>query len=290
MTREDVREAADLLPTLEVVASTGSTNDDVMALGRGTAPHGTCVAAHEQTAGRGRRGHVWGSPSSGLYLSVLLRPRVPMSHFMGLSAVCGLGVLDALHGLGATRAALKWPNDVVVPERGDDGEPLASGASRKLCGLLVEAGTGEAGMFAVAGIGVNLELPHLEGGLGSASPLAPAALREAMGEGPDGAPFPEPAFDELARAIRDHVVARCDAWAADVNAGRAVAGPLAPILSDYFDALPLIGHDVRVVYPNGNVMGLGTFLGVDVWGRADVRMGSGKEVTLSSEQASLRAI
>ena len=100
-------------PELQIVASTGSTNDDVMELGRGSAPHGACVAAHEQTAGRGRRGHGWGSPSTGLYLSVLLRPDVPMSHYMGISAVCGMGVLDALRSLGATRAALKWPNDVV---------------------------------------------------------------------------------------------------------------------------------------------------------------------------------
>lgn len=278
------------LPTLTVVESTGSTNDDVMALGRSGAPHGSCVASHEQTAGRGRRGHVWGSPSTGLYLSILLRPDVPMSHYMGLSAVCGLGVLDALWELGATRAQLKWPNDVVVPVMGADGASVPSGAARKLCGLLMEAGTGDAGMFAVAGIGVNLEAPKLEGDLGSVNPLAPAQLADAMGEDEEGCPLLAPPFEELARAIRAHVVARCDAWGEAVRAGRAVAGPLAPVLDDYFDRLPLLGHDVRVVYPNGNVMGLGTFVAVDVWGRATVRLGTGKEVTISSEQASIRAL
>lgn len=278
------------LPRLSVVESTGSTNDDVMALGRSGAPHGSCVASHEQTAGRGRRGHVWGSPSTGLYLSVLLRPDVPMSHYMGLSAVCGLGVLDALWSLGATKAALKWPNDVVVPEEGADGTPLPSGRSRKLCGLLMEAGTGDAGMFAVAGIGVNLVAPHLEGNLGSVDPLAPAQLSDAMGVSSDGTTPPSPDFGELAEAIRSCVVARCDDWASQVNAGRAVAGPLAPVLDDYFDRLPLLGHDVRVVYPNGNVMGLGTFVAVDVWGRATVRLGTGREVVISSEQASIRAL
>ncbi|WP_154026644.1 biotin--[acetyl-CoA-carboxylase] ligase [Olsenella uli] len=286
----DENNASNGLPELRIVASTGSTNDDVMALGRAGAPHGSCVASHEQTEGRGRRGHVWGSPSTGLYLSILMRPNVPMSHFMGLSAVCGLGVLDALHSLGATRAALKWPNDVVVPELGEDGEPLESGAARKLCGMLMEAGTGEGGMFAVAGIGVNLMLPKLGGNLGSVNPLKPAQLSDAVGADDEGNPLPVPGFDELAHAIRNHVIARCDAWAAEVNAGRAVAGPLAPILSDYFDSLPLMGKHVRVVYPNGNVMGLGTFVAVDVWGRATVKMGNGKEVTISSEQASLRPL
>lgn len=264
-------------PELQIVASTGSTNDDVMELGRGSAPHGACVAAHEQTAGRGRRGHGWGSPSTGLYLSVLLRPDVPMSHYMGISAVCGMGVLDALRSLGATRAALKWPNDVVVSAAD------ASVPDRKLAGILVEAGTGDSGMFAVCGIGVNLERPVLEGDMGSVNPLAPAGIADAMAEGAVA-----PGFDELARAIRDAVVARADAWAAAVNSGHAVAGPLAPVLSEYFDALPLMGTRVDVVYPNGNVAATGDFVAVDVWGRATVRLEDGREVVVSSEQASLR--
>ena len=264
-------------PELQIVASTGSTNDDVMELGRGSAPHGACVAAHEQTAGRGRRGHGWGSPSTGLYLSVLLRPDVPMSHYMGISAVCGMGVLDALHSLGATRAALKWPNDVVVPAAD------AFAPDRKLAGILVEAGTGDSGMFAVCGIGVNLERPVLEGDMGSVNPLAPAGIADAMAEGAVA-----PGFDELAQTIRDAVVARADAWAAAVNSGHAVAGPLAPVLSEYFDALPLMGTRVDVVYPNGNVAATGDFVAVDVWGRATVRLEDGREVVVSSEQASLR--
>lgn len=264
-------------PELQIVASTGSTNDDVMELGRGSAPHGACVAAHEQTAGRGRRGHGWGSPSTGLYLSVLLRPDVPMSHYMGISAVCGMGVLDALRSLGATRAALKWPNDVVVSAAD------ASVPDRKLAGILVEAGTGDSGMFAVCGIGVNLERPVLEGDMGSVNPLAPAGIADAMVEG-----AVTPGFDELAQAIRDAVVARANAWAAAVNSGHAVAGPLAPVLSEYFDALPLMGARVDVVYPNGNVAATGDFVAVDVWGRATVRLEEGREVVVSSEQASLR--
>lgn len=264
-------------PELQIVASTGSTNDDVMELGRGSAPHGACVAAHEQTAGRGRRGHGWGSPSTGLYLSVLLRPDVPMSHYMGISAVCGMGVLDALRSLGATRAALKWPNDVVVPAAD------ASAPDRKLAGILVEAGTGDSGMFAVCGIGVNLERPVLEDDMGSVNPLAPAGIADAMAEGAVA-----PGFDELAQAIRDAVVARADTWAAAVNSGHAVAGPLAPVLSEYFDALSLMGSRVDVVYPNGNVAATGDFVAVDVWGRATVRLGDGREVVVSSEQASLR--
>lgn len=270
---------------LRVVASTGSTNDDVMALGRRGAPHGSSEASHEQTQGRGRRGHVWGSPAGGLYLSVLLRPEVSMSHYVGLSAVCALGALDALWSLGATAALLKWPNDIVVPASG-----AAGGQTRKLCGLLLEAGTGEAGRFVVAGIGVNLEPPQLSSDLGSVNPLAPAALPDAMGPGGDGSPRVAPGFDELAQALRLGIVARCDAWAAEVNAGHFASGPLTPVLDEYLCRLPLLGHDVSIVLPDGAVTDTGVFSTVDVWGRAHVRLADGRDLTVSSEQASLRPL
>lgn len=277
--------AKDELPALSVVDETGSTNDDVMELGRAGEPAGTAVAAHEQTLGRGRRGHIWGSPEGGLYLSVLLRPQVPMHYLMGLSAVCALGALDALHELGATKAELKWPNDVIVPERGG-----VVGAVRKLAGILVEAGTGEAGVFAACGIGVNLAAPHIDmGSMGSARPLSAAGLAEAMGEGEAGEPLETPGFEELVRALRDHIVARVDAWEAAVRGGRVAAGPLAPILSEYFDHIPLLGHEAEAVLPDGRACARGTFCGLDVWGRAELRLADGREVDFASEQASLRA-
>lgn len=266
------------MPGIVVVDSTASTNEDLMALGRQGAAHASCVAARSQSAGRGRRGHGWGSPAGGLYLSVLLRPKVPMSHLMGLSAVCGLGLVEALHELGATKAQLKWPNDVII-----EACEATMGRERKLAGLLMEAGTGEAGMFAVAGVGINLAMPELEGDMGSVDPLPAAGISMAMAPG-----VSEPTFDELADAVRAHVAARCDRWSADVAAGRAQAGPLAPVLSDYFDALALMGEKVNVVYPNGRIAASGTFVAVDVWGRATVKLADGSEISVSSEQASLR--
>lgn len=88
----------------------------------------------------------------------------------------------------------------------------------------------------------------------------------------------------LERAARDCV----DAWAADVAAGRAAAGPLAPVLSDYFDVLLGMGEKVEVLR-GGRVIGEGTLAGVDVWGRATVRLANGtQELDVSPEQARLR--
>lgn len=270
------------LPALALVDETGSTNDDVRELGRGTAPAGSAVAALRQTAGRGRRGHVWESPAGGLYLSVLLRPRVPQQQLMGLAAVCALGALDALRDMGATSAALKWPNDVVA-----SSDPHAG----KLAGILMEAGVGDAGVFAICGIGVNVVRPP-EGiaVLDSVKALEPAYLEELVPAGTgvfSAAAAPD--HEAIAVSLRDHIMRRCDAWEADVHAGRAAAGPLAPILSEYFDCIPLLGHQVEAVYPDGRPYLTGVFAGIDVWGRATIHTEAGRDVDVAAEQVSIRA-
>ena len=81
-----------------------------------------------------------------------------------------------------------------------------------------------------------------------------------------------------------------DAWAADVAAGRAAAGPLAPVLSDYFDVLLGMGEKVEVLR-GGRVIGEGELSAVDVWGRATVRLeGGAQELAVAPEQARLRYV
>ena len=67
-----------------------------------------------------------------------------------------------------------------------------------------------------------------------------------------------------------------------------VAGPLAPLLDDYFDTMDAANERVEVVYPNGRVAARGVLAGLDVWGRASVRTDSGRELSISPEQASIR--
>lgn len=259
--------------TLTVVDATGSTNDDVRLLALDGAPHGTAVAAHVQTAGRGRRGHTWASPRGNLYLSILLRPPVPMGQFVGLSAVCALGVLEALRDdMGVGAAQLKWPNDVLLGERG------------KLAGVLVEAGSSAQGLYAVCGVGLNVEPldPKAERAFDSPRALARACLAEAL---PPGASLD---LAEVAEAVGARVLCRVDAWAAAVNRGEALAGPLAPVLDDYTDALPMLGRAVELFDPSGAPLGSGMLAGVDGWGRVTVIDTHGQAVDYSAEQVSLR--
>lgn len=261
-----------------------STNDIAVDAAREGAPHGWAVSAGIQTAGRGRRGHAWASPEGSLYLSVVLRPDVPMQNLIAVPAVCAMGAMDALHAMGlAGRVGIKWPNDIVARTEAGDGA-----FSRKLAGILVEAKSSAEGPFAVVGMGVNVQPVQVEQHVSaeSMSPqaLGPISLAELVGEGAE-----VPCLQDLAARLRDAVVARVDVWAEAVRAGGAAAGPLAPILAEYFDMVPMLGHQVAVLSPAGHLMNTGVFAGLDMWGRACVMTPAGEQ-TYPSEAVSLREL
>lgn len=124
---------------------TRSTNADAMGLGREGEPEGTVVLAEEQTAGRGRLGRTWESSRGvNLYLSVLLRPSIPIWNAPQLSLVAGVAVAEIGREEGID-CGIKWPNDVVV------------GGRRKLAGILTEIeAEADRVAFVVVGIGVNV--------------------------------------------------------------------------------------------------------------------------------------
>jgi BirA family biotin operon repressor/biotin-[acetyl-CoA-carboxylase] ligase len=130
---------------IEHFATITSTSDLLKERARAGAQEWSVVLAERQTAGRGRAGRSWASPSGNLFLSVLLRPKMAAAAAALLPLAAGVAAAEAVAELGLD-ALLKWPNDLVV--RG-----------RKLGGILVE-GTSSAGGLesAVVGIGLNLSL------------------------------------------------------------------------------------------------------------------------------------
>ncbi|SHL09243.1 biotin--[acetyl-CoA-carboxylase] ligase [Rhodothermus profundi] len=129
---------------------TTSTQDALRAWAEAGAPEGAVVLAEQQTRGRGRRGRSWVSPpGAGLYFSVLLRPRLPLTELLRLSLAAGIALAET-----AEVGGLKWPNDLLAPD------------GRKLAGVLVEAELrGEEVRFLLLGIGLNVH----------AAPLPPEA-------------------------------------------------------------------------------------------------------------------
>ena len=132
-------------------SETSSTMDEAWHLAERGAPTGTMVIADRQSAGRGRQGRQWHSPGGGLYLTLVLRPRLPASHAacLALEGACALlAWLETTHGC---HLEFHWPNDL-----------MAQG--RKVGGLLVElAGSVEAPRFYLLGLGVNFHAVGLPG-------------------------------------------------------------------------------------------------------------------------------
>lgn len=123
----------------------GSTNDEARRLASLGEPEGAVVAADSQTAGRGRAGRAWVTPSgAAIAMSVILRPRTAPAHLTQIALVGGLAVLEGVRQVVDLPLQIKWPNDV-----------LARG--KKVAGVLAEASfAGEMLEYVVIGIGVNV--------------------------------------------------------------------------------------------------------------------------------------
>lgn len=124
---------------------TDSTNLRLKAMAQRGAPHGSLCLCEQQSAGRGRLGRSWHSPSGqGLWLSVLLRPSLPVEKAPLITFCAALAMARAIHETAGLEALVKWPNDLVYQ-------------GKKLCGILLEMGmTSQTEYFVIVGTGLNV--------------------------------------------------------------------------------------------------------------------------------------
>lgn len=104
-------------------------------------PDGSLFIAEIQNHGKGRLGRSWEAPEGvGIWLSLLLKPRLSPTEVSQITLIAGLAVCRAI----GNNAKIKWPNDIVI-------------GSKKICGILTEM-SAEINMvnFVVCGIGINV--------------------------------------------------------------------------------------------------------------------------------------
>lgn len=131
-----------------------STNDYLLQhLSQGLRPGTVCIA-EGQTAGRGRMGKTWVSPTrANIYCSFYYRFEGSPQALSGLSLVVGLGILEGLKSIGELPRGLglKWPNDIWYQ-------------NAKLAGILIETVAqppNAGGRFitdVIIGIGLNVHM------------------------------------------------------------------------------------------------------------------------------------
>ena len=266
----------------------GSTNELVKHAIEGGEPEGLAVAARVQTAGYGRQGRAWASPAGGMYLSLLLRPDVPLVQLPTLSLVVGMAVRRAVASFvpedAAERVLIKWPNDVVVGDSacvarvdatggpidaaevfadpssaGGPAAPSAASAPfRKICGISLEQ---HAGGICV-GIGVNVAPPEGDGVVpqvgGKNVPAYVVDLAGRTRVGDDGAPSASELIERVRAVVLRELGAFYERW---------VVEGFAALLDEYAAHAALTGMRVSIVNLDGSVQVAGTVRGVDAFGR-----------------------
>lgn len=240
----------------------GSTNSEALAAAAAGDQGGIWFAALKQTAGRGRRGRAWESPSGNLAASLLVIPQADTNILATLGFVAGVAMqkafaqilpkgavrigidgADALEGSG--RVALKWPNDV-----------LADGA--KIAGILLEMGKTPDGRHAVViGIGVNVIAA------------------------PTGLPYPaislkDLGYDRSAEAVFE---ALAEAWVEAFSIWNEGAG-ITEILSQWRGSAAGIGAPVAV--SQDGVVRRGIFETIDSSGRLVMRDDDGARIVITA--------
>lgn len=128
--------------------SISSTNDKAFEIGRKRGnSEGIVIIADTQTKGRGRLGRSWISPPGvNLYFTILLKPTLPQEEISILPLIISVAVVNAVRNNTGLKAAIKWPNDILMN-------------GRKTGGILMEmkSAGGKITLLAV-GIGINVNM------------------------------------------------------------------------------------------------------------------------------------
>lgn len=138
---------------LDVRETVDSTNTLLIRKAKDGCPEIAAAIAAEQTAGKGRRGRSFYSPvNTGVYLSLLLRPKMEAAESLSMTTAAAVAVSVAIEKVFHKPVRIKWVNDVYCE-------------GKKVVGILTEAAARPGSSmldYAVVGIGVNIWEP--EGG------------------------------------------------------------------------------------------------------------------------------
>lgn len=107
---------------------------------------GTLIITERQSAGKGRLGRKWFSPTGGIWLSIILYPQLPPSYIPRITLMTAVAVVKAIKVCTQIKSQIKWPNDILINEK-------------KVCGILTEM-SAELDIinWVVVGIGINANI------------------------------------------------------------------------------------------------------------------------------------
>ena len=108
--------------------------------------NGMVIIAEEQTGGIGRMGRAWVSPSGGIWVTIVLKPKIPIDHVFMVTMAGSVAVARAIRKEFDIGALIKWPNDVYIGDK-------------KVAGLLLElSAESDTIHYCLLGIGIDVNI------------------------------------------------------------------------------------------------------------------------------------
>ena len=190
--------------TVRVLQNTTSTNDEASRAALEGHPEGLVIFAESQSAGRGRMGRRWSSPTGrGLWFSALLRPSLTPGECTQLTAASAIALVRAIQSATGITPEIKWPNDLLIK-------------GKKIAGILTEMSAElEHVRSVVLGIGIDVnqtasEFPADLRGIAT-------SLKLAMGKNVSRPDLAEAVLlnlnEEYARILASNFAAVAEEWA-----------------------------------------------------------------------------
>lgn len=163
-------------------------------------------------------GKEWQSVPGGIWLSLILKPSIPLDSLCKVTLVTGIAVANALRNIGVD-AHIKWPNDVLVK-------------GKKICGILTEVSAEvEKVDHVILGIGINanVKLSDLNDDIRGSS----TSISSEIGKTIDRTFFLSSLFYELEQQYI-----------------RFKTRQFVDIVEEWINLSDTIGKDVRITTPN----------------------------------------
>jgi BirA family biotin operon repressor/biotin-[acetyl-CoA-carboxylase] ligase len=108
--------------------------------------HGMVIIAEEQTGGIGRMGRAWVSPSGGIWITVVLKPHIPIDRIFMITMAGSVALARAIRKEFDLGALIKWPNDIFI-------------GNKKVAGLLLElAAEADTVHYCLLGMGIDVNV------------------------------------------------------------------------------------------------------------------------------------
>jgi BirA family transcriptional regulator, biotin operon repressor / biotin---[acetyl-CoA-carboxylase] ligase len=134
----------------ETTPSTISVARDLLTQESAEKLNGLVIIAEEQTGGVGRMGRSWISPTGGIWVTLVLKPAIPVDHVFMLTMAGAVAVARAIRKEYDLGALIKWPNDIYIGDK-------------KVSGLLLElSAEADTINYCLLGIGVDANISPKE--------------------------------------------------------------------------------------------------------------------------------